>query len=209
MKNHLRIFLRWPPHFCRSYCSALSTLFSEESFKQLDFNRIGDLVCPVQPVLLISQSSWLITVCRDNHHDFLVHLCTLPGFSGGLDGKESASARKAGDSGSIPGSGRCPGEGEGYPLQYSCLENSMDRGAWRATAHEVAKSWTRLSDYTFTFSLCLLQPDLSEHAFASLLHIFPPFKCMNLGIVIDVFWTYISGFGARLTLEWLSSICQI
>ena len=52
----------------------------------------------------------------------------------------------AGDLGSIPGLGRFPGEGNGYPLQYSCLENSMDRGAWWATAHGVAKSQTRLSD---------------------------------------------------------------
>ena len=51
----------------------------------------------------------------------------------------------AGDAGSIPGSGRSPGEGDGYPLQYSCLENPMDRGAWWATVHEVAKSQTGLS----------------------------------------------------------------
>ena len=50
-----------------------------------------------------------------------------------------------GDVGSIPGSRRFPGEGNGHPLQCSCLENSMDRGAWRATACGVAKSWTRLS----------------------------------------------------------------
>ena len=43
------------------------------------------------------------------------------------------------------------GEGNGTPLQYSCLENSMDRGAWRATVHGISKSWTRLSDFTFTF----------------------------------------------------------
>ena len=55
-------------------------------------------------------------------------------------GKESACS--AGDAGSIPGSGRSPGEGNGFPLQYSCLENSMDRGAWRTTVHGVAKSWT-------------------------------------------------------------------
>ena len=47
--------------------------------------------------------------------------------------------------GSISGSGRSPGEGNGNPLQYSCLENSMDRGAWRATVHGLAKSQTRLS----------------------------------------------------------------
>ena len=56
-------------------------------------------------------------------------------FSGGSDGK--ASAYNAGDPGSIPGSGRSPGEGNGNPLQYSCLENSMDREAWWATVHGV------------------------------------------------------------------------
>ena len=48
----------------------------------------------------------------------------------------------AGDAGLIPGLGSCPGEGIGNPLQSSCLENSMDRGAWGAIVHEVAKSWT-------------------------------------------------------------------
>ena len=62
------------------------------------------------------------------------------GFPSGLDGKEFAY--NVGDPGLIPGSGRSPGEGNGYLLQYSCLENSMDRGAWWATVHGVAKSWT-------------------------------------------------------------------
>ena len=61
-------------------------------------------------------------------------------FPGGSDGKESSC--NAGDPGSIPGSGRCPGEGNGNPLQYSCLENPMDRGAWRATVLGVTKSQT-------------------------------------------------------------------
>ena len=52
----------------------------------------------------------------------------------------------AGDTGWIPGSGRLPGEGKGNPLQYSCLGNLMDRGAWWATVHGVAKSQTGLSD---------------------------------------------------------------
>ena len=52
----------------------------------------------------------------------------------------------AGDVGSIPGLGRSPGEGIGNPLQYSCLDNSMDKGAWQAIVHGVAKSETRLSD---------------------------------------------------------------
>ena len=63
------------------------------------------------------------------------------GFPGGSDGKESA-----GDSGSIPGSGRSHGGGNGNPLQYSCLENPMDRGVWWATVHGVTKSQTRLSN---------------------------------------------------------------
>ena len=63
-----------------------------------------------------------------------------------LVGKESAY--NSGDLGSIPGLGRSPGEGNGNPLQYSCLENPIDRGAWWATVHGVAKSWTQLSDFT-------------------------------------------------------------
>ena len=61
----------------------------------------------------------------------------------------------AGDLGSIPGSGRSPGEGSGNPLQYFCLENPMDRRAWWATVHGVAKSQTRLSNFTFTFTDCV------------------------------------------------------
>ena len=60
------------------------------------------------------------------------------------------SACNAGHLGFIPGLGRYPGEGNGTPLQYSCLQNSMDVGAWSATVHGVAKSRTRLNDFTFT-----------------------------------------------------------
>ena len=70
----------------------------------------------------------------------------IVGFPGSSDGK--ASANNVGDLDSIPGSGRSPGEGNDNPLQYSCLENSMDQGAWWATLHGVAKSWTRLNDFT-------------------------------------------------------------
>ena len=62
------------------------------------------------------------------------------GFPGSSDGK--ASAYNAGDLGLIPGSGRSPGEGNGNPLQYSCLENLMDGGTWWTTVHGVARSWT-------------------------------------------------------------------
>ena len=66
------------------------------------------------------------------------------GFPGGSDAK--ASACNAGDLDSIPRLGRSPGERNGNPFQYSCLENPMDGGAWQATVHGVAKSQTRLSD---------------------------------------------------------------
>ena len=59
------------------------------------------------------------------------------GFPGGSDGEVSVC--NAGDPGSIPGLGRFPGEGNGSPLQYSCLENPMDTGAWQATLHGVTK----------------------------------------------------------------------
>ena len=60
------------------------------------------------------------------------------GFPGSSDSKEFSCS--AGNTGSIPGSGRSPGEGNGYPLQYSCLENSMDRGAWQTTVHGVQRA---------------------------------------------------------------------
>ena len=73
-------------------------------------------------------------------------LCFLKGAGvpAGSDGKESAY--NSGDTGSIPGLGRSPGEGNSNTLQYSCLENSMERGAWRATVHVVTKTGIGLSD---------------------------------------------------------------
>ena len=69
---------------------------------------------------------------------YIMHM----GFLGGVVVKNSP----AGDPGLLPGSGRSPGGGNGNPLQYSCLENPMDRGGWWASVHGVTKSWTRLSD---------------------------------------------------------------
>ena len=71
-------------------------------------------------------------------------MCFSEGFPGGSLVKNPPA--NAGDMGSIPGLGRSPGEGNGNPLQYSCLENPMDRGSWRAIVHEVAKG----SDMTFS-----------------------------------------------------------
>ena len=106
------------------------------------------------PLLL---ASLLFTaICKtssDSHfaflHFFFLGMILLPqtrlgNWTGGSDGKESAC--NEGDPSSNPGLGRSPGEGKGYPLQYSYQENSMDRRAWRATVHRVAKSQTRLSN---------------------------------------------------------------
>ena len=79
--------------------------------------------------------------CVTKYHKIIV---------GGSDSKESAY--NVGDPGSIPGSGRSPGEGNGNPLQYSCLENSMDREAQWTTVHGVTKSQTQLSNEHFHFS---------------------------------------------------------
>ena len=73
------------------------------------------------------------------------------GFLGGLVGKESTC--NAGDLGLIPGLGRSLGEGNGYPLQCSCLENPMDTGAWRTTVHGVTQARTRLSAFHFSGGL--------------------------------------------------------
>ena len=72
------------------------------------------------------------------------NLCKAMGFPGGSDGKESACSSR--DSVLIPGSGRIPRKGNGYLPQYSCLENPMDRLAWRATVHGVTNSRTRVSN---------------------------------------------------------------
>ena len=81
----------------------------------------------------------------------IITLCTTKkeklGFPGGSDGKGFANS--VGDIGSIPVSGRSPGDENGNPLQYSCVENPMDRGAWQAMVHRVAKSQTQLSNFHF------------------------------------------------------------
>ena len=82
----------------------------------------------------------IVYMCQDIYRKIF----NVVGFPGGSDGKESACI--AGDLNLISGLGRSPGEGNGYPLQYSHLENSRDRAAWQATVHGITKNWTRLSD---------------------------------------------------------------
>ena len=98
--------------------------------------------------IYLSQST-LFIIFSLGPFSLVMFLCYLSlnikyGFPGASDGKESAcNARYPG---SIPGSGRSSGEGNGYPSQYSCLENSIDREAWWTVVHGIAKSRTRLSD---------------------------------------------------------------
>ena len=82
---------------------------------------------------------WITKIQEANQHQL-----SVLGFPGGSNGKEYVC--NAGDPGLIPGSGRSPGGANGNPLQYSCLENSMDRGAWQARVQTVTKSQTRLSN---------------------------------------------------------------
>ena len=88
------------------------------------------------------------------HHVYMyVCMCMCMGFPGGASGKDlPANAEDTGDTDSIPGSERSLGVRNGNPLQYSCLENSMDREAWRAVVHRVAENRTRLSTHTHTYT---------------------------------------------------------
>ena len=117
------------------------------------YNLYGQIVPEVISPHFTLQIEWFLPSAhelREENHP--AGLCSrfspLPwrnrDFLGGSDSKESSY--NAGDPGLIPGLGRCPGQGNGNPLQYSCLENSMDRGAWRATVHGVVKSQTWLSN---------------------------------------------------------------
>ena len=75
----------------------------------------------------------ILYMCMYTHTHTHIHTHMYIGFPGGSEGKESSCNTR--DPGSILGLGRSPGEGNGYPFQHSCLENPMDRGAWRATVH--------------------------------------------------------------------------
>ena len=86
---------------------------------------------------------------RDRTSDGFDARCFVLGFPSGSDGKESGC--NVGNASWIPGSGRSPREENGNPLQYSCLENPMDGGAWWARVHRVIKSWTQLNNFSFTF----------------------------------------------------------
>ena len=105
-----------------------------------------------------------VSSCIKAGHKLVLELNNhyIEDFPGGSDSK--ASVYHTWDLGSIPGSGRSPGEGNGNPRQYYSLENPMDRGAWWAAVHGVAKSQTRLSDFTFTFHFRALEKEMATHS---------------------------------------------
>ena len=119
-------------------------------------------------------------------HDIYVYICGLPLW---FSGKESAC--NAGDTGLIPWPGRSPGRVHGTPLQYSCLENQMDRGAWRATAHSVQKRQTRLNQ--------LSTPVYRRMYNASMLLISIPFLDVLLMFHLkSVYWLWIHCWSQKI-----------
>ena len=112
----------------------------------------GDVSDPLNPIFVVVFFCCSISQLRRARSWDLINFAGWHrqiSFPGGSDSKESAFNTV--EPGLISGSGRSPGEGNGNSLQYSCLENSIGRGVWWATVHGVAKSWTRLSNQTFTF----------------------------------------------------------
>ena len=112
------------------------------------------------------------------------------GAPGGSDGKESACS--AGDLGSIPGLGRSPGEGNGNPLQYSCLKNPMERGAWQAKVHGVAElDATEQLHFHFLLLLMMLNQDLLVSSFLMCKENFKifPFRIWFMVHLILVYYT--------------------
>ena len=124
---------------------------------------------------------------------FFVFLFQKHGFPGGPDGKESSY--NAGDPGSIPGSGRSPGDGTGYPLQYLCLENSMDWGAWQAVVHWVAESDTTEQ---LTLSISGTCQYWKFACFKFFFSITPRYQCYHIFFFMIFFKQY---------LIWLVQIC--
>ena len=134
-----------------AFQASLSMEFSRQQYwSEFPFPTPGDLsnpgikpTSPASPIL----ASGFFNLRRGINWEIGIDVYTLlyvkGGFPGGSDGEGPAC--NARDLGSIPGSERSPGEGNGSPLQYSCLENPKDRGAWQTTVHGVSKSQTRLS----------------------------------------------------------------
>ena len=115
----------------------------------------------------------------------------------GSDGK--ASVCSVGDPGSIPGMGRSPGKGNGYPLQYSCLENFMDRGAWWPTVHGVPKSWTWLTSCPTLHTSVIRKPEFGSKIYHLIIH--DPWLWTRVFLFLkESDWQFF------LRIKWLSSV---
>ena len=121
--NESTLLMRWPKYWSFSFSSIPS--------KEI-------------PGLISFRMDWLDLLAVSKKKVLRGWIRFIKGFSGGSDCEESTC--NAGDQGSTPGLGRSHGEGNGYTLQYPCLRNPMDRGAWQVTVHGVPKSWTGLSN---------------------------------------------------------------
>ena len=131
---------------CQSFCFLSSKRNHTESLKGLwrVNNSLGRLKAVIRwyyPFTLVIWQFYMIYNMHNIHMQNIIYI--ISSFPGGSDSKESAC--NSGDLGLSPWSGRSPGEGNGSPLQYSCLESSMDRGAWWATARGVPYNWTQLN----------------------------------------------------------------
>ena len=134
--------LPWTEYFCgQSYLTSYSPQCHKEqlsSVKQLSIHKVYRKMNYSTDGQTRNDITTLIFVC--------VCVCVCWSRASLVVAQMVKILCNAGDLGSIPGSGSSPREGNGYPLQYSCLENSMDRGTWWATFHEVAKSRTELNN---------------------------------------------------------------
>ena len=130
------------------------------------------------------------------------------GSPGGPGGKESS--RNAGDLGSIPGSGKFPGDGNGDPLQYVCLGNPMARGTWWVTVYRAAKSWTRQSDHHYHFLSCTSHQFSSVQSLSCVRLFVTPWTAAAIALSklfsVDVLWFPSQNMGV-VTVLVLQSCC--
>ena len=131
--NEVALRIRWPKYY--SFSISISNEYPWLISFRIDWFDPLAVQGTLKSLLQYHSSKLSVLQCSVFFMAHLLH---------GSDGKEFAC--NAGDLVSIPGLGRSPGEGNGYPLQYSCLKNSMNRGAWQATVHGVTKSQTLLCD---------------------------------------------------------------
>ena len=150
--SELALHIKWPKYWNLSFSNSSSNEYSELISFRVDW---FDLLAVQGTLKTFLQCQIIITITDYN------------GLPSWLNSKESAcNAKATGDVGLIPGLGRSLGGEHGNPLQYSCLENLMDRGGWQATVHGVAKSWTWLkwlSTHVYMYQNIIVIPDYNNY----------------------------------------------